>query len=178
MKRPETPLTASNILKDLTDEQRAAATHVEGPMLVLAGAGSGKTRVVTRRVAWLLEQGVKPENVLAITFTNKSADEMKERVAALTTARGLRISTFHAFCARELRRFADRLGLSPSYTIYDTDDKTKLIRQCIAALDFDSKVLKPPAVESAISRANRSKRRTVSIFVQPPISSTHSGFVK
>ncbi len=146
-------VTASNILKDLTDEQRAAATHVEGPMLVLAGAGSGKTRVVTRRVAYLLEQGIKPGSILAITFTNKAAEEMKERVAKLTTAKGLRISTFHAFCARELRRFADRLSLSPSYTIYDTDEKTKLVKQCVAALDFDSKTLKPSSVESAISRA-------------------------
>ena len=153
MTESEIRVSSTAILNDLTPEQRVAATHIEGPMLVLAGAGSGKTRVVTRRIAHLLEQGVKPESILAITFTNKAADEMKERVAALTKARGLRISTFHAFCASELRRFANRLGLSPSYTIYDTDEKVKLLKQCIAALDMDSKTVKPASVESAISRA-------------------------
>ncbi|HUW58574.1 MAG TPA: UvrD-helicase domain-containing protein, partial [Planctomycetota bacterium] len=122
----------TDILTDLTDAQREAATHIEGPLLILAGAGSGKTRVVTRRIAWMLREGVPPDAILAITFTNKAADEMKSRVAVLTAAQGLRISTFHSFCARELRRFADRVGLTHRYSIYDTADRTRLIRDCIS----------------------------------------------
>lgn len=144
---------ARDILSDLTDAQREAVTHVNGPLLILAGAGSGKTRVVTRRIAHLLENGVPPGTILAITFTNKAANEMKERVRALTTAKGLRISTFHSFCARELRCFAERLELTPSYAIYDTADRTRLIRDCMVALDVDPKQVKPSSVESAISRA-------------------------
>ncbi|KPJ54534.1 MAG: hypothetical protein AMS16_04740, partial [Planctomycetes bacterium DG_58] len=143
----------NDILKDLTDAQREAVTHIDGPLLVLAGAGSGKTRVVTRRVAYMLQEGVSPHSILAITFTNKAADEMRERVRALTAPRGLRISTFHSFCARELRRFAERLGLSPSYTIYDTADRTRLIRDCTVALNIDTKQVRPSSVEGTISRA-------------------------
>jgi DNA helicase-2/ATP-dependent DNA helicase PcrA len=144
---------AVDILKDLTPEQREAATHVEGPLLVLAGAGSGKTRVVTRRIGYMLSRGVSPLNILAITFTNKAADEMRERVSVLTRVKGLRISTFHSFCAREIRQFAERLGVSPSYVICDTADKVKLIRDCMVALDIDTSKVKPSSVESTISRA-------------------------
>jgi len=143
----------TDILTDLTDAQREAATHIEGPLLILAGAGSGKTRVVTRRIAWMLREGVPPDAILAITFTNKAADEMKSRVAVLTAAQGLRISTFHSFCARELRRFADRVGLTHRYSIYDTADRTRLIRDCISGLNIDPKQLKPSSVEATISRA-------------------------
>ena len=143
----------TDILQDLTEPQREAVTHVEGPLLILAGAGSGKTRVITRRIAYLLKEGVAPANLLAITFTNKAADEMRDRVSALGTPRGLRISTFHSFCARELRRFAERLSLSPSYLIYDQADRVKLIRDCMAALDIDASKVKPSSVESTISRA-------------------------
>src|SRR6195256_6301446 len=94
---------ATDLLDDLTDAQRQAATHFEGPLLILAGAGSGKTRVITRRVAWLLRQGVRPSNILAITFTNKAAGEMRQRVEALAPESKVLISTFHALGAQLLR---------------------------------------------------------------------------
>ncbi|HVL13262.1 MAG TPA: UvrD-helicase domain-containing protein, partial [Gemmata sp.] len=99
-----------DLLADLTDDQTAAVTHAEGPLLILAGAGSGKTRVITRRVAYLLSQGVKPWNILAITFTNKAAGEMKGRVEQLVPGNRVWISTFHALGARLLRQYGERLG--------------------------------------------------------------------
>src|SRR5919206_3383001 len=99
-----------DLLADLTPAQREAVTHYEGPLLILAAAGSGKTRVITRRVAWLLTQGVRPGNILAITFTNKAADEMRQRVEALVPGSRVWISTFHALGARLLRQYGDRLG--------------------------------------------------------------------
>ena len=96
----------SRILADLTPEQRAAVTHVDGPLIVVAGPGSGKTRVITRRVAYLIAQGIPPWQVLAITFTNKAADEMRRRIEDLVgTATGVYVSTFHSFCARMLRQY-------------------------------------------------------------------------
>src|SRR3974377_770953 len=104
-------------LAELTDDQREAVTHFEGPLLILAGAGSGKTRVITRRVAWLLQQGVRPSNILAITFTTKAAGEMRQRCAALVPGNRVWISTFHSFGARIIRQYADRLGLDRNFTI-------------------------------------------------------------
>src|SRR5579864_4219057 len=98
-----------DLLSDLTPAQQEAVTHFEGPLLILAGAGSGKTRVITRRVAWLLQQGVRPWNILAITFTNKAAGEMRQRVEALVPESRVWISTFHSLGAALLRRYADRL---------------------------------------------------------------------
>src|SRR5215831_13747732 len=115
-----------SLLDDLTPAQREAVTHFEGPLLVIAGAGSGKTRVITRRVGWLLEQGVKPWSILAITFTNKAAGEMRQRVDALVPGHRVWISTFHSLGARLLRQYADRLGLDRSFTIYDQNDRLKL----------------------------------------------------
>src|SRR5438552_15908416 len=97
----------SDLLADLTPDQREAVTHYEGPLLILAGAGSGKTRVITRRVAWLLQQGVRPGNILAITFTNKAAGEMRQRVEAVVPNSRVWISTFHSMGARLLRQSAD-----------------------------------------------------------------------
>src|SRR5438874_8036884 len=105
------PTPAVDLLADLTGSQQDAVTHIEGPLLILAGAGSGKTRVITRRVAYLLHQGIHPANVLAITFTNKAAGEMRQRVAQLMPGNKVWISTFHAMGARLLRMYADRLGL-------------------------------------------------------------------
>src|SRR6266446_2090666 len=102
---------SDDLLADLTPSQREAVTHFEGPLLILAAAGSGKTRVITRRVAWLLHQGVKPWNILAITFTNKAAGEMRQRVEALVSDSRVWISTFHSLGARLLRQYANRLGL-------------------------------------------------------------------
>src|SRR5262249_61788371 len=106
------------LLADLTPAQREAVTHFEGPLLVVAGPGTGKTRVITRRVAYLLSQGVKPYNILAITFTNKAAQEMRQRIEALVPGSRVWISTFHAFGARIVRLYADRLGLDRNFTIY------------------------------------------------------------
>src|SRR5436190_10916146 len=105
------------LLADLTPAQCEAVTHFEGPLLIIAGAGSGKTRVITRRVAWLLEQGVKPWQILAITFTNKAAGEMRQRVEALVPGNRVWVSTFHSLGARLLRQYATRLGLDPKFTI-------------------------------------------------------------
>ena len=114
-----------DILADLNESQREAVMHVDGPLLVLAGAGSGKTRVITRRVAWLIDQGIAPQNVLAITFTNKAAEEMRQRVIDMNTPRGATVCTFHALCARLLREFASEAGVAQNYTIYDRNDQLK-----------------------------------------------------
>ena len=114
-----------DLLADLTAAQREAVTHFEGPLLILAGAGSGKTRVITRRVAYLLQQGVRPGNILAITFTNKAAGEMRQRVEALVPGSRVWISTFHSLGARLLRQYADRLGLDRNFTIYDQTDRAQ-----------------------------------------------------
>src|SRR6202049_4712579 len=109
----------ADLLDDLNPEQSEAVTHYEGPLLILAAAGSGKTRVITRRVAWLLSQGVRPSNLLAITFTNKAAGEMRQRIETLVPGSRVWISTFHSLGARLLRQYANRLGLDPNFTIYD-----------------------------------------------------------
>src|SRR5207253_5826811 len=114
-----------------------AVTHFEGPLLILAGAGSGKTRVITRRVAWLLHQGVRPWNILAITFTNKAAGEMQRRIESLVPNSRVWVSTFHSLGARLLRRYADRVNLSKNFTIYDQDDRVKVVKEAleVAAID-------------------------------------------
>src|SRR5215472_15776551 len=109
------PTGADPLLDDLTPAQREAVMHFEGPLLILAGAGSGKTRVITRRVAYLLKQGVKPYNILAITFTNKAATEMRQRVEALVPNSRVWISTFHSLGARLIRLYADRLDLERNF---------------------------------------------------------------
>src|SRR5215469_10928453 len=142
-----------DLLDDLTPAQREAVTHFEGPLLILAGAGSGKTRVITRRIAWLLQQGVRPGAILAITFTNKAAGEMKQRVEALLPGNRVWISTFHSFGVRVLRQYADRLGLDRNFTIYDQADRTRLVKQAIVALDMDDSRFKPETIQAAISKA-------------------------
>ena len=153
----------SLLLKDLTKPQLAAATHVDGPLLIIAGAGSGKTRVITRRVAYLLAQGVKPWSILAITFTNKAAGEMKSRVAAVMD-RPLRdvgrldqnsplICTFHSLCLRILRHYAARLGLPANFSIYDTADQNKLIKEAVKTLDISTENFSPSVVHGTISNA-------------------------
>ena len=128
-----------SLLDDLNPAQREAVTHMEGPLLILAGPGSGKTRVITRRVAWLLEQGVRPYHILAITFTNKAAGEMRTRLVELLgpEANELWVQTFHAFGARFLRREAARAGLSPSFPIYDDADQLRLVKGILAELGAD-----------------------------------------
>ena len=146
----------SNILNRLNPGQVEAATHVDGPLLVIAGAGSGKTSVLTSRIAYLLDQGVRPYNILAITFTNKAAAEMKERVQAIVgdTAKNIWLSTFHAFCAKFLRLEIDNLpGYDRNFVIYDTGDSQTLIKQCLKELNLDDKHFPPNGVQATISNA-------------------------
>jgi DNA helicase II / ATP-dependent DNA helicase PcrA len=145
--------SAVDLLSDLTDAQRAAVTHMEGPLLVLAGAGSGKTRVITRRVAYLLTQGIRPWNILAITFTNKAAREMRQRIEALVPGAPVWVSTFHSMGARLLRQYADRLGLDRNFTIYDQDERLKLVKHALDAANVDNVNFSPQRIEAAISRA-------------------------
>ncbi len=142
-----------DLLADLTPSQREAVTHFEGPLLILAGAGSGKTRVITRRVAWLLRQGVRPSSILAITFTNKAAGEMRQRVEALVPNAKLWVSTFHSFGAKLLRMYADRLGLEKNFTIYDMDDRKKILREAMEDAGFDNSRFTPDAFGATISKA-------------------------
>ncbi|MEZ6139379.1 MAG: UvrD-helicase domain-containing protein [Zavarzinella sp.] len=143
----------SPILADLTEEQLEAVTHLHGPLLVLAGAGSGKTRVITRRVAWLLEQGVRPSNILAITFTNKAAGEMKQRVEAVVPGNQVWVSTFHSLGVRLLRQYADRIGISRDFSIFDVDDRTKLVKLSMERANIDNVKITPEQVGHAISKA-------------------------
>src|SRR4051812_29592132 len=145
--------SADDLLADLTDAQRDAVTHLEGPMLVLAGAGSGKTRVITRRVAWLLRQGVRPWNILAITFTNKAAGEMRQRVEALVPNSRVWVSTFHSLGARLLRQYADRVNVGKNFTIYDQDDRAKVVKQALEAAGIDNVRFTPDRIAGAISKA-------------------------
>jgi DNA helicase-2/ATP-dependent DNA helicase PcrA len=145
------------LLKDLNSQQRAAVTASDGPVLVLAGPGSGKTRVLTHRVAWLiLERSLSPRRVMAVTFTNKAAREMRERLQYLlghARAGSLTLGTFHATCARILRREAGAAGIPRDYVIFDADDQRALVRQVLRELDIDVKQYRPAAVHGAISRA-------------------------
>ncbi len=142
-----------DLLADLTPPQLQAVTHVDGPLLVLAGAGSGKTRVITRRVAYLMKQGVSGKNILAITFTNKAAGEMRARRGRLAPDSGVWLSTFHALCARLLRTYAPLVGLDRGFTIYDQGDRLRAIKQVMAQLDLDSLSVPPEKVDAAISKA-------------------------
>ncbi len=142
-----------SLLHDVTDKQREAITHVEGPLLVVAGAGSGKTRVITSRIGYLMSQGVKPYSILAITFTNKAANEMGERVKQFSSHKGLWVSTFHKMCSRILRCNIDRLGYSRDFSIYDTTDQQNRIKSIMGELKMDTTQWKPRTVISSISSA-------------------------
>jgi DNA helicase-2/ATP-dependent DNA helicase PcrA len=147
---------AAGLLEDLNPVQREAVTHPGGPLLIVAGAGSGKTRVLTHRIAWLVkEQGISPFEILAITFTNKAADEMKTRVEALVgpVAQKMWVSTFHSACVRILRRDAQRLGYKSSFTIYDQADAERLTTYVLRDLNIDPKRFPPRSVHAVISQA-------------------------
>ncbi len=142
-----------NLLKNLNTEQKRAVTTINGPILILAGAGSGKTRVITYRIAYLISRGINPVNILAVTFTNKAADEMKNRVAKLLAEKSLNlwIGTFHSICVRILRREIHNLGFDRNFSIYDEQDKTYLVKEIIKNLNFDDKLINPKAVANKIS---------------------------
>lgn len=144
------------IFDTLNPVQSSAVTHINGPLLVMAGAGSGKTKVLTCRIAYLLEQGAAPWNILAITFTNKAAAEMKERVFAMVgqQARDIWLSTFHAFCARFLRMEIEDLGIyKRNFVIYDASDTLGLVKSCLKELNLDDKQYAPNGIQSTISNA-------------------------
>lgn len=156
-------------LSSLNPQQREAVTTTEGPLLVLAGAGSGKTRVITVRIAYLIEKGVAPHNILAVTFTNKAAGEMQNRVRDLLRGKHLdsfpTISTFHSLCVRILRQDIEALGegYKRTFTIYDTDDTQKVVKACIKDLGFDEKQVVPRVVRAAISTA-KNRGEDVELF--------------
>ncbi|MBQ8988143.1 MAG: UvrD-helicase domain-containing protein [Prevotella sp.] len=146
----------NDILHQLNESQREAVLFCDGPSLVIAGAGSGKTRVLTYKIAWLLQQGMKPWQILALTFTNKAAREMKERIGRLVgdeQARYLQMGTFHSVFARILRAEAERIGFSSNFTIYDQTDARSLVKAIIKEMQLDDKVFKPSSVADRISMA-------------------------
>ena len=143
-------------LQDLNKTQQDAVLSSEGPALIIAGAGSGKTRVLTYRIAHLLKQGARPSTILALTFTNKAAREMKERIAKVVgenTARYLWMGTFHSIFARILRMEHETLGFPSNFTIYDSADSKSLVKTIIKSFQLDDKVYKPGVVASRISMA-------------------------
>ena len=145
-----------DILRELNDSQRVAVEYCDGASLVIAGAGSGKTRVLTYKIAWLLEQGMKPWQILALTFTNKAAREMKDRIGRLVgeeQARYLQMGTFHSVFARILRAEADKIGYNANFTIYDQTDARSLVKTIIKEMGLDDKVYKPSSVADRISLA-------------------------
>lgn len=144
-----------SLLNDLNPAQKKAVLETEGPLLVFAGAGSGKTRVLTYRIAYLLqEKGVSPRSIFAVTFTNKAADEMRERVEHLLggSAKGIWISTFHSACARILRQHIDRLGFGRNFVIYDEEDQERHLKAVMKELDLDFKMFHPKAMQTRIDR--------------------------
>ena len=156
------------LLDDLTLPQRAAVEHRGGPLLIIAGAGSGKTRVLTRRIAHLLATGdAPPWGILAITFTNKAADEMRSRVVDLVggAAEKMWVSTFHSACLRLLRMNADRLGYRSAFTVYDATDSRRLVEMITSELGFDQKRLPSRAVQAVISQA-KSELVDIEAFVE------------
>ncbi|HWU31349.1 MAG TPA: UvrD-helicase domain-containing protein, partial [Marmoricola sp.] len=153
---PRGKISAESLLDGLNEQQRAAVVHEGTPLLVVAGAGSGKTRVLTRRIAWLISQrGAHPGSILAITFTNKAAAEMRERVTDLigNRAKIMWVSTFHSSCVRILRKESDKLGFKSNFTIYDSQDSKRLMTLVCRDLDLDVKRYQPRAILNWISNA-------------------------
>ena len=144
------------LLEELNDKQNEAVVQTEGPCLVIAGAGSGKTKVLTHKIAYLIGvKNVRPYDILAITFTNKAANEMKERVEKLVgeIANDMWIGTFHAICVKILRRYIDRLGFTSSFVIFDTTDQKTMIKQILKGTDLDDKIFSDKSIQAEISNA-------------------------
>src|ERR1700679_4096558 len=156
------------LLQGLNDPQREAVTYGDGPLLIIAGAGSGKTRVLTHRIAYLVgTDAAKPNEILAITFTNKAASEMRERAELLVgrRVRAMWVMTFHAACARMLRAHADTLGYTRQFTIYDQADSRRLVKRCLEEHGVDVKRYTPAAIHSQISDA-KNRLRDVDTYAQ------------
>src|ERR1019366_1869053 len=158
-----------SLLDQLNPQQREAVETTDGPLLILAGAGSGKTRVITYRIAYLIDYcGVPPGSLLAVTFTNKAAEEMRNRVAALVRASVLGrpwVSTFHSFCVRILREDGPRIGLRRDFSIYDQDDQLSMVKACLRRLGLAERELQSRTVLSRISHA-KNHGRTPEAFYQ------------
>lgn len=160
-----------DFLNELNEPQRQAVENTDGPVMIIAGAGSGKTRVLTYRIAYLMAKGVDPFNILSLTFTNKAAKEMKERIAKLVgnEARNLWMGTFHSIFAKILRIEADKLGYPTNFTIYDTDDSKSLIKTILKEMGLDDKVYKPGMVLNRISSAKNSLITAQQYFNSPEL---------
>ena len=146
----------SYYLDELNESQRKAAENIYGPTMVIAGAGSGKTRVLTFRIAFMLEQGVDPFNIMSLTFTNKAAREMTERIGKIvgsTEAKNITMGTFHSVFSRILRFNAERLGYPTNFTIYDTQDSKSLLKEVVKSMNLDDKLYKPSNILGRISSA-------------------------
>src|SRR5947209_2903175 len=181
----ETQDDLEGLLAGLNEPQREAVTHGEGPLLILAGAGSGKTRVLTHRIAYLLATDqVKPDEILAITFTNKAAAEMRERAQLLVgrRVRAMWVMTFHSACARMLRAHADKLGYTRQFTIYDQADSRRLVKRCIDELGIDPKRFTPAAIQAQISDAKNKLRdadaygHMVGSFFEQTVADVYRGY--
>lgn len=158
-----------DLLNDLNEAQRAAVEYIDGPSLVIAGAGSGKTRVLTYKIAYLLSQGMKPWSIMALTFTNKAAREMKERIGKLVgndLAQHLYMGTFHSIFSRILRAEAEHIGFNNNFTIYDESDSRSLIKAIVKEMGLDDKKYKPAAVHAKISMAKNNLMSAAAIFEQ------------
>ena len=162
-----------DILEGLNSAQSDAVRNMDGPSLIVAGAGSGKTRVLTRKIAYLIENGVRPSRILALTFTKKAAGEMKERIAVLVgenQARWIWMGTFHSIFIRFLREYADRLGYPAQFTIYDQSDSRSLVKQCVKELQLDDKIYKPNDIQNRISLAKNNLRTPSGYRADPVIA--------
>src|SRR5207247_2098483 len=166
--RPQLKAVSDLVLDPLNPEQRAAVTHKEGPLLILAGAGSGKTRVLTHRIAWLIREGVPARSILAVTFTNKAAREMRERLDRLVGREKLAeltAGTFHGFCARMLRSDAPIVGLDRGFAIYDEADQRALLRRAMSELGVSEKLFAPGGIAARISGAKNELRGPADLAV-------------
>ena len=151
----------SEYLNELNEAQKEAVLHMNGPMIIIAGAGSGKTRVLTYRIAHLMNQGIDSFNILSLTFTNKAAREMKDRISKVvgsSEAKNLWMGTFHSVFARILRSESDKLGFPSNFTIYDTQDSVRLLSTIIKEMQLDKERYKPKQVLSRISQFKNSLR--------------------
>jgi DNA helicase-2/ATP-dependent DNA helicase PcrA len=160
-------LSKEDLLTGMNELQRQAVLHYEGPALILAGAGSGKTRVITHRIAWLIrEHGVSPENILAVTFTNKAASEMKERLSKLLgrNVQGLWVTTFHSMGARILRKHYAQIGLEENFSIYGPPEQTAAMKNVLAFLNLDKKQYNPKHMLDKVSGWKAARRNPADLF--------------
>ena len=175
------------ILEGLNSAQKSAVETLEGPVLILAGAGSGKTRTLTHRIANLIAHGVQPANILAVTFTNKAANEMKERIANIVgePAKDIWMGTFHSICVKILRKHIEKIGFDSSFIIFDTQDQKSLIKKCLKELQIDDKKFSEKMIQAEISNAKNEmlepeeySKRTHGDFIKEKIANVYKLYQK